>query len=229
MKMKTLQVLTAASLLALLGGCATHPKDVAKLDAKINEVTAEDFGQFLYHSTLSEENLAETRKIRQWWKDDHYWNVDTEQQALEAAARALKHRQMAEKHLEGWHDRCVRHPDVCIKEELITVAHFDTGSAKPKSIEQGAIHHLTDLSRIHHPLTVEVIGYTDTVGSSSANKSLAARRANAIHALLKKHGIDSHTVVKEIGYGEAGGPDNTANAHNRRDDVKVHLYQPYPR
>lgn len=229
MKMKTLQLLTAVGLVGMLGGCATQPKDTAKLDAKINEVTAEDFGQFLYHSTLSEENLAETRKIRQWWKDDHYWNIDTEQQALADASRALKHRQMAEKALEGWHDRCVRHPDVCIKEELITVAHFDTGSAKPKSIEQSALNHLVELSNLHHPLTVEVIGYTDTVGGKDSNKHLAAHRANAVHDILKKHGIDSHTIVKEIAYGEAGGPDNTANQNNRRDDVKVHLYQPYPR
>lgn len=229
MKKKTLKFLTAVGMIGLLGGCSTHPKDPAPLDAKINAVVADDFGQFMYHETLSEENLAETRKIRQWWADDHYWNIDTEQAAVAAADRALKHRQMAEKSLEGWHDRCARHPDVCIKGELLPIAYFDTGSATPKSIDEGALRHLLDLSRIHHPLTVDVIGYTDTVGGDASNKSLAARRANAVHDLLKKHGIDSHTVIQNIAYGEAGGPDNTANPKNRRDDVKVHVYQPYPK
>ncbi|WP_255210665.1 hypothetical protein [Methylogaea oryzae] len=91
-------------MIGLLGGCSTHPKNTATLDSKISAVVADDFGQFMYHETLSEENLAETRKIRQWWADDHYWNIDTEQAAVAAADRALKHRQAAEKHLEGWHD-----------------------------------------------------------------------------------------------------------------------------
>lgn len=230
MKMKTLKLLSAVGLVGLLGGCATHPKDVAKLDAKINQVTAEDFGQFLYHGTLSEENLSEARKIRQWWKDGHYWNIDTEQHAVAAADRALKHRQMAEKALEGWHDRCVRHPDVCIKEELIATAFFDTGSAHAKTIKQEAINHIIELSRIHHPLEVEVIGYTDTVGSTGSNKHLAAHRANAIHEKLHKLGIDSHTVVKNIPFGEAGGPDNKSDQANRRVDIKVRTYMGgYPR
>ena len=201
MKMKTLKLFAAFSLVALLGGCATQPKDTSKLDAKINEVTAEDFGQFLYHGTLSEENLTEARKIRQWWKDGHYWNINTEQHAMAAGERALKHRQMAEKALEGWHDRCVRHPDVCIKEELIATAFFDTGSATAKTIKQDAVNHIIELSRIHHPLEVEVVGYTDTVGSTASNKHLAAHRANAIHDLLKKHGVNTHTVVKQIAFG----------------------------
>lgn len=227
--MKTLKLLSAVGLIGLLGGCATQPKDVAKLDAKINAVTTEDFGQFLYHGTLSEENLAEARKIRQWWQDGHYWNIDTEPYAMAASDRALKHRQMAERALQGWHDRCTRHPDTCIKDELIATALFDTGSAKAKTIKQDAVNHILELSRIHHQLEVEVIGYTDTVGGTGSNKHLAAHRANEIHDMLKSHGVSSHAVVKEIAHGEAGGPDNTASQPNRRVDVKVRLYQPYPK
>lgn len=229
MKTKTLKLLPVVGLIGLLGGCATQPKDVAKLDAKINEVTAGDFGQFMYHESLAEENLAEVRKIRQWWKDGHYWNIDTEGHALAAGNRALQHRQMAEKALEGWHDRCIRHPDVCIKEELLATAYFDTGSAAVKTLKDTSVSHIIELSRIHHPLEVDVIGYTDTVGSTDSNKHLAAQRANAIHDLLHKNGVDSHTVVKNIPVGEAGGPDNLANQANRRVDVKVRLYQPYPK
>lgn len=229
MKMKVLKLLPAVGLVGLLGGCATHPVDTSKLDAKISAATADDFGQFMYHEALSEENLAEARKIRQWNKDGHYWNINTEQHALAAGDRALKHRQMAEKALEAWHDRCVRHPDICIKEEMLTAALFDTGSSSAKTVKQETINHIIKLSKIHHQLEVEVIGFTDTVGSATSNKHLAAHRANTIHDLLHKHGINSHTVVKTIPFGEATGADNVANQQNRRVDVRVRTYQPYPK
>jgi outer membrane protein OmpA-like peptidoglycan-associated protein len=229
MNTKTQKILSVVGMVSLLGACATQPKDTAKLDAQIGEVTAEDFGQFVYHETLSEENLSEARTIRQWWKDGHYWNIDTEAHATAAAERALMHRQMAEKSLEAWHDRCVRHPDVCIKEELLAAAYFDTGSAEPRTINYETINHIVALSRIHHPLSVDVIGYTDTVGDTGSNKHLALHRAEAIHKLLHEHDIEAHTVVDNIPYGEAGGPDNLDEQANRRVDVKIHLYQPYPK
>jgi outer membrane protein OmpA-like peptidoglycan-associated protein len=228
--MKTLKLLTAVGLIGLLGACSTQPKDTSSLDAKINQVTSGDVGQFMHHQRLADENLAEARKLRQWMKDDHYWNIDLEGHAAAAADRALKHRQAAENSLAGWHDRCERHPDYCIDEELLAVAYFPTGSHHPSSVKKDVINRIMELAKIHHPLEVEVIAYTDTVGSKSSNFALAKRRANTVHHLLHgKHDIYAHTTVKEIPVGEASGPDNTANQQNRRVDIKVRRYQPFPK
>jgi len=226
--MKTLKLLLAIGIFGLLGACATQPKDVSKLDAKINEVTSGDFGQFMYHESLAEQNLDEARKIRQWMNDDHYWNINLEEHAIAAADRALLHRQEAEASLTRWHDRCSRHPDYCIEEQLLSVAYFATGSAKAKTIKQEAIDSIIKLASIHHMLEIEVIGYTDTVGSASSNMKLAKRRAHSINHMLRKQGINSHIVIKQISFGEAGGPNNTADQNNRRVDILVRRYQPFP-
>ncbi|NOQ34680.1 MAG: OmpA family protein [Methylococcaceae bacterium] len=227
--MKTLKLLTAVGLISLLGACATQPRDTSGIDAKINRVTSGDVGQFMHHQTLAAENLAEARKLRQWMKDDHYWNIDLAGHADAAAARALKHRQAAESSLAGWHDRCERHPNYCIAEELLAVAYFPTGSHHASRVKKDVINRITELARIHHPLEVEVIAYTDTVGSKSSNFALAKRRANSVHNMLHGKDIHAHTTIKETPIGEASGPDNTKSQKNRRVDIKVRRYQPFPK
>lgn len=228
--MKTVKLLSAVGLIALLSACATQPKDTSRLNAKINEVTSGDYGQYMYHTALAEENLAEARKIRQWMQDDHYWNIELEEHGVAAAERALKHRQAAEGALKSWHDRCERHPDYCIDEELMAIAYFPTGSHHPNKVEKNVLDRILDLARIHHPLEVEVIAYTDTVGTKSSNFQLAKRRANTVHNMLHgRHDIHAHTTIKEIPVGEASGPDNTPSQKNRRVDIKVRRYQPFPK
>ena len=231
--MKTLKLLLAIGIFGLLGACATQPKDVSRLNAKINEVTTGDFGQFMHHESLAEQNLDEARKIRQWMKDDHYWNINLEGHAVAASDRALMHRKEAEASFTrwavDWHDRCERHPDYCINEELLSVAYFATGSARAQTVKQDAIDRILRLATIHHMLEIEVIGYTDTVGSASSNMRLAKRRANSINRMLKNQGINSHIAIKRIPIGEAGGPDNTEDQNNRRVDIQVRSYQPFPK
>lgn len=228
--MRKLKLLSAVGLIALLSACATQPKDTSRLNAKINEVTSGDYGQFMYHTALAEENLAEARKVRQWMQDDHYWNIELEEHGVAAAERALQHRQKAEASLQSWHDRCDRHPNYCIDEELLAIAYFPTGSHHPNKVEESTLSHILELAKIHHPLEVEVIAYTDTVGSKSYNFGLAKRRAGAVHKMLHgRHDIHAHTTIKEIPVGEADGPDNTPNQQHRRVDVKVRRYQPFPK
>jgi outer membrane protein OmpA-like peptidoglycan-associated protein len=228
--MKSLKLVLLLGASALLAACATPHKDVASLDAKIASVTEGDYGQFLHHQALAEENLAHLRKVRQYWQDDHYWNIELEHCATEAAAKAAEHRKLAEEALIRWHDNCGRHSELCKRvsdlellhaDKPMPVAYFDTGSAVPKAVEQAHIDNLVDLAKERPGLGVDVIGITDTVGKAKANKALAMRRADAVKSLLKKQGLPAETRVHEIAKGEAPGPDNTPNADNRRVDVLV--------
>lgn len=228
MKLHKIATVFGASL--LLAACATPHKDVASVDAKIASVTNGDFGQFIHHQALAEENLAHLRKVRQYWQDDHYWNIETEHCANEAAAKAAEHRKLAEEALIRWHDNCDRHKDLCARvgdlellhsDRAMPVAYFDTGSAEPKKVEQAHVDAVLQLAKDHPELAVDVVGITDTVGNPKSNKALAMRRADAVNALLVKQGLPAGTRVREVAKGEAPGPDNTPSADNRRVDVRI--------
>ena len=229
--MKTTKLIAALGAALLVSACATPQKDIASLDAKIADYSQGDFGQFLYHQAMAEENLAHVRKVRQWWQNDYYWNIETETCAENAAAKALEHRKQAEEALIRWHDRCERHQDMCQRLDNLEfihsgkrmpVAYFDTGSAVPKSLEQAHIDALLGLAKDYPNLTLDLVGYTDSVGSKASNKHLASHRTQAVNSVLNKSGLPSSVHVHQINEGEAPGPDNTANAGNRRVDVRVH-------
>jgi outer membrane protein OmpA-like peptidoglycan-associated protein len=229
--MKTHQLITIIGASLLLGACATPPKDVASVDSKIATLTDGDFGQFIYHHAKAEEHLAHLRKVRQYWADDHYWNIDTEKCAADAEAKYAEERKLAEEALIRWHDRCDRHEEICQRldalelmhgKPLMPLAYFDTGSAVPKSLEQKHIDALIKMAKDNPNLTVDLVGYTDTVGKAHANKHLAQHRADAVNSELAKQGLPAGTVVHEVAEGEAPGPDNTPSAENRRVDARLH-------
>lgn len=231
--MNKLHVLTAIGLSVLLSACATPSRNMAALDAKLGEATQGDFGQFISHEAMAEENLAHARKIKQYWQDDHYWNIDMEKCALDSAAKAAEHRKLAEEALIRWHDNCGRHKDICHRlddlegihsKKLLPVAFFDTGSAVPKSLQQAHIDSVLHLAKDYPNLTLDLIAYTDTVGKPHANKHLAERRAEAVKAVLAKQGLPKTVGVHAIAVGEAPGPDNKASAENRRVDLQVHRH-----
>lgn len=229
--MKTYQFVTVIGACLMLGACATPPKDVASVDAKIASLTDGDFGQFIYHQARAEEYLAKIRKARQYWVDDHYWNIDTEKWVRNAEAKAAEERKLAEEALIRWHDKCERHQEICQRLDQLELSHgkprlplayFDTGSAVPKSLEQDHIEKLVKLAKDNPGLAIDLVGYTDTVGKSHDNKHLAQRRADAVSEELAKQGLPAGTVVHEVAEGEAGGPDDTPSAENRRVDARVH-------
>lgn len=231
--MNKLPLLTALGLSVLLSACATPSRNMAALDAKIGEATAGDFGQFLAHQQMAEENLAHARKIKQYWQDDHYWNIELEKCALDSAAKAAEHRKLAEEALIRWHDNCDRHRDICHRlsdlegihnKKAMPVAYFDSGSAVPKSLQQAHIESVLHLAKDYPNLTVDLIGYTDTVGKSAANIQLAKRRVSAVNAELTKQGLPPSVTVHALPKGEAAGPDNTPNPENRRVDIQIHRH-----
>lgn len=228
MKKTTLAI--ALGMAGLLGGCATTPHDTSALDAKLNQAYSGDFNDFVHHEMLAIENLQHARLIRQYWKDDHYWNIDQDASALAAGDRAIKHLKDSEAALIRWHDNCGRHADICKRlddleaihtEKVVPVAYFDTAKSTPQNVNQAGVDELVRLSKKFPYLSLDVLGYTDTVGTKGKNKGLAHRRAHAVGDLLGKQGIAKSTKVRGLGVGEAGGPDNTANQQNRRVDVRI--------
>jgi outer membrane protein OmpA-like peptidoglycan-associated protein len=227
MKKTTLAI--ALGMAGLLGGCATTPHDTSALDAKLNQAYSGDFNDFVHHEMLAIENLQHARLVRQYWKDDHYWNIDLDASALAAADRANKHLKDSEAALIRWHDNCGRHAEICKRlddleaihmEKVVPVAYFDTAKSAPQNVNQAGVDELVRLSKKFPYISLDVVGYTDGVGSKGKNKGLSHRRAHAVNDLLKKQGVAKTARLRGIGAGELA-PDNQANQQNRRVDVRI--------
>jgi outer membrane protein OmpA-like peptidoglycan-associated protein len=229
MKKTTLAI--ALGMAGLLVGCATTPHDTSALDAKLNQAYSGDFNDFVHHEMLAIENLQHARLIRQYWKDDHYWNIDMEADALSAADRANRHLKDSEGALIRWHDNCARHAfaDICRRlddleaihmEKVVPIAYFDTAKSVPLNVDQAAVDNLIRLSKKFPYISLDVLGYTDGVGSKGKNKVLSHKRSHAVSDLLKKQGVAKTARLRGIGMGELP-PDNQANQQNRKAEVRI--------
>lgn len=103
--------------------------------------------------------------------------------------------------------------------------HFETGSAEIHDDDvatlESTFSELSDeLERVgeYVELQLYIGGYTDTVGSSDANRRLSRERARSIARWFKRRGFGVPIYVQ--GFGESAlaqsTPDDTPNASNRR-------------
>ena len=74
------------------------------------------------------------------------------------------------------------------------------------------------------PCMVDIIGHTDTTGSSSLNQKVSLKRAKYIKSIIEKKHIKVLSLSAK-GYGEEDlqvkTPDNTANAKNRNVEIFI--------
>lgn len=209
------QTLLGAGLLAFLSGCTPPPnKDIPLLTSEIDAVVAGHYGESIKHEEMAEEALEDANEVLDHWKNDHYWNIDEGQQAVDAAREAAKHRFESEKALCRWltvvHSAHHGHAGAVQS----TAAYFKTGSAEPYETNMADIAALGAYLKVHPDATADVTAYTDTVGSAENNKILAEKRAAAVSRLLVQHGARSEQI-HSLSVGEAEGPDNIANQHHR--------------
>lgn len=70
--------------------------------------------------------------------------------------------------------------------------------------------------------TVEVEGFTDSVGSDAYNLTLSERRANAVAAYLRYHGLQARRVVAE-GHGKVNPVATNTTAAGRSQNRRVEI------
>jgi len=102
--------------------------------------------------------------------------------------------------------------------------HFDTNSAKLKSISYESINELAELLLLKETLKIELAGHTDSDGEDEFNLDLSQRRADAVRNYLIKKGVPSNRVTA-VGYGEnqpvADNSTDEGKAKNRRTEVRI--------
>jgi outer membrane protein OmpA-like peptidoglycan-associated protein len=207
--------LPSAVIATALAGCAQPPhKDIPLLTSEADAAVLGDYGQSIHHEELAEENLEKAVRVLNHWKNDHYWNIEEGQHAIDSARAASQHRLESEKALCQWLT-AVHSPNHHMSEVAQhAAAYFKTGSATPYRTDQRAIAIMGRYLQSHPDAFADVTAYTDTVGNQASNQGLAERRAETVARLLVEHGAKSRQLrVKAMG--EAEGPDNTPSQQHR--------------
>jgi outer membrane protein OmpA-like peptidoglycan-associated protein len=206
--------LPLAALALSLTACTNSKMDTSDLKAEIDASRAGHYGQAMLHEEMSEEDLEVANNILGHLEQDHYWNINEKQKALDAAKSATQHRYASEKEMCLWLTEV--HGPNHHNEEAIheTVAYFKTASAVPFKVKDESIGRVGRWLEAHPDATATVTASTDTVGKPAYNQDLSQRRANAVtQRLIAKGARPSQLLVKAIG--EAHGPDNTADQSHR--------------
>jgi outer membrane protein OmpA-like peptidoglycan-associated protein len=101
---------------------------------------------------------------------------------------------------------------------------FETGKDRLRGQGLVAVTKIADFLRRYPERTVEVEGFTDSVGSDAYNQDLSERRADAIRFALVDAGIVPARITAR-GYGEthpiASNADSTGRQMNRRVEVVI--------
>lgn len=104
---------------------------------------------------------------------------------------------------------------------------FGSDSATLSSAAKNAIVRLADKARRNKVTgTIEVDGYTDSVGSAAHGLTLSRKRASAVAGLLRSELSGLDITVISRGYGEANPVASNATAAGRAKNRRVEIFLP---
>jgi outer membrane protein OmpA-like peptidoglycan-associated protein len=244
-------VAVLCAVLAGLSACAGSPwrgngtmnsaemqADLQQLRAKLDEVKAGDFGEFLSELRYAEAELSRAENLVQTVESR---GGDIEQ-ANQAVQQALEHRGNAEdaltrilmagmdtsqieeiderlNYLESLHFPAKATPPV------IRI-YFGQSSSHLLNSERQKLADMLDFLRQYPVFAIKLIGYADTVGDRAQNTRLAERRNRSVLESLRRLGLPPNTVVT-VAVGEGKGPDETSNPENRRVEIRPYVHGRY--
>lgn len=100
---------------------------------------------------------------------------------------------------------------------------FDTGSAQLKDESRAALDVFASTLKRYSDMVVEVVGYTDSLGSRRYNEQLSDRRAKSVVNYLISVGVDGRNMTAK-GYGPADPVADNATAAGRAENRRVELH-----
>ncbi|MEE9447989.1 MAG: OmpA family protein [Arenicellales bacterium] len=112
-------------------------------------------------------------------------------------------------------------------EWLIQGLAFEEASAEIKQSSAANVKVLAAYLQNNPKVSVQINGYTDSVGSAISNQALSLTRAQSVQAYLESQGIAFHRI-KAVGYGERSPIASNASAQGRAENrrVAVLIFQP---
>jgi outer membrane protein OmpA-like peptidoglycan-associated protein len=100
---------------------------------------------------------------------------------------------------------------------------FEFGRAEIKPAAQASIAKLAHYLNQHPDRRILIEGFTDSVGSDSANMVLSQRRSQAVADALRAQGVDP-TRIATRGYGEAYPVASNSSTSDRAMNRRVEVY-----
>jgi OOP family OmpA-OmpF porin len=104
----------------------------------------------------------------------------------------------------------------------LSSVHFATGKADITSDSDSALNNAVAELNKHSDWKIRVEGFTDNVGSPSANLKLSTERANAVMNWLANYGIDRSRLSAK-GYGESHPVAENSSEEGRAQNRRVEL------
>lgn len=99
---------------------------------------------------------------------------------------------------------------------------FDTGKYTLKPDAKVALAKVAVILQLYPGLTVQVEGYTDSVGGDDYNMKLSQNRANTVHDYLIQNGVPAANVTAQ-GFGKADPVADNSTAAGRTQNRRVNL------
>ena len=220
-------------LTTVLAACAVPDRQpqLEEIQSNIDATYEGEFGALLYNIYQAGEKAEQAADAKAHLESDPPYlanHAGMLEDAVTTSEEALAHRQAAEEALDRYLDplrariaylEALHVPDISGMFSL--PIFFDTGSASVKASEIGKIAEAADLLSQYPIAAVSIVGYTDTVGTSTANDDLARRRADAVVAALRDAGVPVASSVAVMAAGEAIGADQVDDPMNRRVDILI--------
>lgn len=217
-----------------LGACQIGDRnaDLQVIDANVEETRQGDFGQFVTSTVEAETKAARAKEIQENLASAPAYQAtdyNLRQEGVRLSEEALQHRKDAEEAfqrvLEPIHKRLAYLESLHAPqgtEPLVVSLYFDTASAQIRDSDLAQIE-AADRYLLQWPIAFATItGYTDTVGSQSANFLLAQRRVQSAFAALKRMKTPIIATLALEPIGEPGGvADNKEDQQHRRVNIII--------
>jgi OOP family OmpA-OmpF porin len=100
--------------------------------------------------------------------------------------------------------------------------NFDFDKSKIKPEFEGVLDAGVEALKENPGVSVQVAGYTDSVGTEEYNQGLSERRANAVLGYLSTHGVDASRLTA-VGFGKNNPVADNATADGRAQNRRVEL------
>ncbi len=109
-------------------------------------------------------------------------------------------------------------------QEINLHVKFENASFNVDAASKANVSKMASFLKANSAYSVEILGYTDSVGKASSNKKLSQKRANSVRDLIIAEGVPASSVTA-TGMGEVSPiADNTlkaGRAQNRRIEAKL--------
>jgi outer membrane protein OmpA-like peptidoglycan-associated protein len=99
---------------------------------------------------------------------------------------------------------------------------FDTGKYTLKTDTQVSLAKVAGILQAYPGLTLQVEGYTDSVGGDDYNQKLSENRANAVRDFLIKQGVGADSITAK-GFGKNNPVADNGTAAGRQQNRRVNL------